>query len=370
MATYRYLLCDLLTDQVLAHVPLTGVSFDRRLSRTGSLSGTLEAPTRELLRIGRLLHDYAGRSALWVERDGALWWGGIPWTVVPQQAERGPVTVSVTAATFDSYAHHRRLYADAKYFAVDQGVIIPDLWRRIQADASGNIGVVAEDQPTGILRDRTYLATDHQWVGDLIEDLGDVIDGPEHTIDVYLDGAGNRVKRLRVAQTIGVPDVRHVFQRAAAGGGRILEWEKAADAVDGGTAFRAKGNATGTEGNAGEAVPIPMSDLVERTDLLEAGWPRLDVTEDYSDVTEKATLDGYAEGLAARRGGAIPTSGYTVSVAGTGWNPNRIGDPVRIRLRDDWHDTTTDLQVRPVGCQVTPGEKGQPEKVKLLFGED
>jgi len=366
---YRYLLCDLLTDQLLAQVPLTGVSFDRRISRTGSLTATLEASTPNLLRIGHTLFDYAGRAALWVERDGALWWGGIPWTVIPTQAERGPVTLSVTAATFDSYAHHRRLYADRSYTAVDQGVIIPDLWRAIQSDSSGDIGMVAEDQPTGVLRDREYLESDHQWVGELIENLGDVIDGPEHTVDVYNAGDGTRVKRLRVAQTLGSPEVRHVFQRTH-GGGRILEWEKAADAVDGGTAFRAKGNATGDAGNAGEAAPIPMSDLVERTDLLDAGWPRLDVTEDYSDVTDKDTLDGYAEGLAVTRGGAIPTSGYTVDVTGTEWNPNRIGNPVRIRLRDDWHETVTDLLVRPVGCTVTPGEKGQPEKVKLLFGEE
>lgn len=366
---YRYLLCDLLTDQVVAELPLSGVSFDRRISRTGSLSGSIEASSPELVRIAKLAHAYAGRSALWVLRGEALWWGGIPWTVIPTQAERGPVRVSISAATFDSYAHHRRLYRDKGYVATDQGVIIPDLWREIQSDAAGDIGVVAEDQPTGVTRDRTYLAQDHPYVGKLIEDMGDVIDGPEHTIDVFMDN-GVRTKRLRVARHLGSTQVQHVFERASRSGGRIIEWEKAADAVDGGTAFQAKGNATGTEGNAGEAAPVPMSDLVERTDLLDAGWPRLDVSEDYSDVTRLSTLNGYAQGMAATRGGAIPTSGYTVDVTGSGWNPNRVGDLVRLRLRDEWHDTVTDLTVRPVGCEVTPAEKGQPERVKLLFGED
>lgn len=370
MATYRYLLCDLLTDRPIAYLPLTGVSFNRRISRTGSLSGTLEAPTKELVRIARLTHAYAGRSALWVYRDAALWWGGIPWTVVPSQAENGPVKVTIAAATFDSYAHRRRLYADAHYVNVDQGAIIPDLWNRIQADGSADIGMVADPQPTGVLRTRSYYASDLPYAGKLIEDLGDVIDGPEHTIDVYRDGAGNRVKRLRLAEQLGAPDVRHVFQRAARGGGRIVEWEKVADAIDGGTAFVAKGNSTGTEGNAGQPAPALMSTLVERGDLLDAGWPRIDVAEDYSDVTQIGTLNGYAEGLAASRGGAIPTSGYTVDVTGTDWSPNSLGDPVRMRIRDDWHETTTDTTVRPVGCEVTPSQKGQPEKVKLLFGED
>lgn len=370
MSTYRYLLCDLLTDQIIAQVPLSGVSFERRISRTGSLSGTLECSTPDLVRMGRLMHAYAGRAALWVYRDAALWWGGIPWTVVPSQAERGPVRVSVSAATFDSYAHRRRLYTDAAYVNEDQGAIIPDLWRRIQADPSGDIGMVAEDQPTGILRNRTYYAADLPYVGKLVEDLGNVIDGPEHTIDVYVDGDGARVKRLRVGARLGTTEVRHVFERAALGGGRILEWEKVADAVDGGTAFTAKGNTTTTEGNAGEAASALMSDLVERDDLLAEGWPRIDVTEEYSDVSQVSTLNGYAEGMAATRGGAIPTSGYTVNVDGTGWSPNSLGDSVRVRIRDDWHETTTDQTVRPVGCQVTPAQKGQPEKVKLLFGED
>ena len=112
MTTYRYLLCDLLTDTPLASLPLSGVSFDRRISRVGSFSGRLEASTPALVALGKLAHAYAGRSALWVYRDNSLWWGGIPWTVQPRQGPRGGVEVAVQAATFDSYAHHRRLYAD------------------------------------------------------------------------------------------------------------------------------------------------------------------------------------------------------------------------------------------------------------------
>lgn len=376
--TYRYLLCDLLTDAPISSLPLTGVSFGRRISRTGSLTGTLSCPTPGLIDVGRLLYAYAGRAALWVYRDNALWWGGIPWTVTPQQGQRGPVQVSVSAATFDSYAHHRRLYADKTYAGVDQGVIIPDLWRTIQGDTlptgasapagAGDIGVVAEDQPTGVLRDRTILATDMAYVGKLIEDLGDVIDGPEHTIDVYLDSDGNRVKQLRVADLLGadgagnLTDPRFVFSRAAGGmGGNVLEWDRTADAVDGGTLFQTRGTSNGTD-------PVPFSDPVTRADLLAEGWPLLDVTADHSDVTEQGTLDGHAQALAQEQGGAEHVSGYTVRVGDTGWSPNRLGELVRIKLRDDWHDS--DTTVRPVGVDVTPAERGRPETVKLILGDE
>ena len=368
MPTYRYLLCDLLTDQPIAEPPLSGVQFTRRISRTGDLSATLTAVNTDTVRAARLLHRYAGRAALYVYRDSAIWWGGIPWSVVPAQDKRGGVVVQVQAATFDSYAHHRRLYANKTYTQVDQGVIIPDLWRTIQLDARGDIGVYADDQPTGIPRDRTYLASEMAYVGKLIEDLGDVIDGPEHTIDVYADEHGNRVKRLRLGQRLGLDEPRAVFQRAVRGGGRVLSWKHASDAVDGGTVFQTRGDSP--NGNVGEDVEPLMSQRVEATELLAAGWPLLDVTQDYSGVSESATLDGHAHGLRARQSGAQQISSYTVQTGTTDWSPNRVGDPVRLKLHDLWHDPPVDLTVRPVGCTVRAAEADAPETIDLLFGDD
>lgn len=364
---YRYLLCDLLTDRLLAVLPLRGVSFDRRISRTGSLQATMEAVNTAQVNVARTLYEYAGRSALWVYRDGALWWGGIPWTVIPSQGTRGGVTVSVQAATFDSYAHHRRLYADTTYTQADEGVIIPDLWRRIQDDPRGNIGMVANDQPTGVRRDATYLASEHTMVGQIIEDLGDLVDGAEHTVDVFVDGAGNRVKRLRVETQLGLAVPRAVFQRAVSGGGRVTDWEHTADATGGGTTFQTRGDAP--NGNVGEDKEPLLSARVDRLDLLGNGWPLLDVTADYAGVTDTAALDSYAQALAQTGGGAQPTSSYTVEVGNTGWSPNRVGDVVRIKLHDLWHPGV-DLTVRPVGCEVTAPDGTAAESVKLLLSED
>lgn len=380
---YRYLLCDLLTDRIVTELPLSGVSFDRRLCRTGSLSGTLTAGNARAVETARLLYGYAGRSALWVYRDDALWWGGIPWTVTAGQDSRGAVQMQVQGATFDSYAHRRRLYQDVIYADIDQGWIIADLWRRIQADPSGNIGVKtltadassgyigaeATLWTTGVRRDRTWLASDLNYVGKLIEDLGDVIDGPEHTIDVYADTDGIRHKDLRVASQLGSSEPRTVFQRAITGGGRVVDWTHVADAVDGGTAFETRGGPDPYYANAGEDQPPLMSRRVDRDDLLAAGWPRLDVTADYSDVTDIYTLWGYRDALAASNGGSLPTSDYNVQVGNSGWTPSRLGDAVRIKMADLWHDGT-DVTVRPVGCEVTAPSNDAAESVHLLLSED
>jgi hypothetical protein len=314
------------------------------------------------------MYENAGRTALWVLRDGQCWWAGIPWTVTPTQGERGPVQLQVQAATFDSYAHHRLLPESRAFLGADQGYIISSLWRLIQEDPRGNIGVRAFDHLTGVPRDRIYRVEDGQYVGKLIEDLGDVIDGPEHTIDTYIDAAGNRVKALRVRQELGQRSPRVVFQRAARGGGRVLKWERSADAVDGGTRFLVRGDAR--QSNVGtEQLPL-MSDPVEASELLATGWPLLDRIEDRPGVVLKDTLDGYAQAMADQYAGAPKTAGYTVQVGNTGWSPNRIGDAVRIKLQDEWHDTGEDLTVRPVGCQVTAPNGATPETVKLLLGDE
>lgn len=379
MPAYRYVLCDLLTDRLVAQLPLSGVSFDRRISRTGSLQAQLNATTPQLIGAGKLLFAFAGRAALYAYRDNELWWGGIPWTVTPKQGQRGGVTLDLQAATFDSYAWHRELYADRTYSQVDQGVIIPDLWRTIQAAAptdangtswagAGNIGVVAADQPTGVLRDRTYLVADKAKVGQLVEDLGDVIDGPEHTIDVYADDQGNRVKRLRIGTPkLGLTEPRTVFQRAVRGGGRLLEWSHTADAVDSGTVFQTRGDAP----DGGGEDPT-LSDRLVASELLASGWPLLDASEDRPGTTELDTLNGWAAAMRQQYAGQVKTSTYTVQVGTTGWSPNRLGDPVRIKLADAWHDQPedADLTVRPVGVKVTAADRGTPETVDLLFGDD
>jgi hypothetical protein len=159
-----------------------------------------------------------------------------------------------------------------------------------------------------------------------------------------------------------------VFQRAVRGGGRLLEWGHTADAVDSGTTFQTRGDAP----DGGGSDEPTLSTRVFASDLLAAGWPLLDASEDRAGTTDLATLDGYAEALRQQHAGAVETSSYTVQVGDTGWSPNRLGDPVRIKLDDLWHDQPEDMDrtVRPVGVRVQAAEKGTPETVELLFGDE
>ena len=365
---YRYILCDLLTDRVLAHLPLSGVSFSHHLSRTGDLQAGLEATTPEQVGLAKLMHAYAGRSALYVIRNSSVWWGGIPWTVQAQQGERGAVSVRLQAATFDSYAHHRRLRATVRYDQVDQARIIADLWDRLQSDPRGNIGVRTDVPLTGVKRDREYLGADLNEYGKLIEQLGDVEGGPEHTIAVYLDGAGNRVKQLRVANRIGSAEPTAVFTRARRAGGRVLQWTDTADMVESGTTFQTRGDAP--QGNVAEEKEPLLSPVLEATSLLDAGWPLLDMVEDHTGVQRMGTLREYAEGMRTMYAGPMRARDYVVQVGSSGWSPAKLGDAVRMKLSDLWHTPAVDLVVRPVAVKVTAASRDGDEQVQLTLEGD
>lgn len=372
---YRYILTDLITDQVLAVLPLTGVSFSRAISRPGSFTGTLNATTPELVQVAKLAYRQTGAAALWVERDGAIWWGGIVWTTQVGQSERGPVQLQLQAATFDSYAHRRILYVDKTYTQVGQNLIVKDLWDTMQAMPdvwpAANIGVDTSNITTpGTPRDRTYKVSDLNDVGKLIEDLGDVIGGPEHTILTYYSPEGDRVKELVADFRIGLTEPRHVFQRVARGGGRIVSWGHTNDATLGATNTVTRGDAP--NGNVGEDVD-PLMSAFWVSDAsptsIDAGWPLYVLTADYPGVSDKDTLDQYAQAMLQQAHRSVATSAYTIEVGNSGWNPNRLGDAVRLKLTDDWHDND-DLTVRPVGCTVTPPEKGRQEQIVLAFEDE
>lgn len=365
---YSYLLCDLLTDQRVATLPLSGVSFGRRIGYAEAITGTLAVPDAQSVMLARAVRAFTGRSSLYVFRNGALWGGGIVWSTPLTKDGRGNLTMTLNAATFESYAFHRDIREDITYTGVDQGVIVPDLWRRMQANPAGDIGVQAVDQPTGILRDRTYLDSDATKYGQRLTELADVIDGgpgPEWTIDVQADaGTGARTKTLRVGSPLGAGgDPVATFS-----GNKVRTWTETTDAIDGGTSFRTRGAAP--EGDASVAQQPLMSTAHDADDLLARGWPQLDRTDDYADVIVPATLESYAAGLRVREAGAQTVNAYTVNVEGTTWQPNQLGLPVRIRLKDLWNTPAVSRIVRPVGFKVTAADRSTSERVELIFDDE
>lgn len=359
--TYRALFCDLRTDRVVDSLPLTGVQFDDYIGKPGQLRATVPLPDRDLAARARTALQ-PGRTAVWLERDSDLWWGGILWTCTPSGDEQGRMRVEIQAGTFDSYLDHRVLSTDLSATGMDQFDIVRALIDHIQDQDGGDIGIEYARERSGVRRDQSYAFTDVARVRELVDRLAALENGFEWRIHCYRDpSTARRVKLLQ----LGHPKIRAgaseiVLDRP----GPLLSYNIPSDATVQANVWIARG-ASGNTNQAADSLPT-LSDKKVDTDDLKAGWPRLEGTSDHSSISDKATLDGLATAELARahRPEVIPET--TVRMDDR-ISPALLGATVRLRIHDLWHSEGADLRYRVVGLSVTPPERAKAETAKLYL---
>ncbi|MCX2181087.1 hypothetical protein KV205_11170 [Streptomyces sp. SKN60] len=376
---YRAIFCDLLTDQTLDILPLRDVSIDDYIGKAGSLSGTIPIPNKEIA--DRVKKVREGRTAVYLERGGDLWWGGIVWTTTLQSSGRGVLTLGVQAATFDSYASRRRIRTDAISFTTptDQLDIARRLWAELdlQDDPSvppeegkepRRLGITFGNEkspPETPLRTASWRNGDETVYLDAIEQLASLEKGFEHQILVYRDpNDGRRVRQLR----LGSPKINNgaadlVFDRP----GSILSYSFPYDATRGGTTALARG--ASTNANAGtESRPIYPAKQQLATDLLADGWPLLDLSSDHNEVTDTLTLDSLAFRELDDARGTVVIPAISIHLDGI-VPPALLGRFARVRITDEWFSEGLDTRYRIIGVKVTPPERGRPDTAELYLEE-
>jgi hypothetical protein len=358
--TYRLLICDLRSDQLLDVLPVQGVSLDDYIGKTGRLTGTVPIPNTAIAaRARRAL--VPGRTAVWVERNREIWWGGILWTLSLASDERGRLGVQLQCGGWESYLYRRLLLTSQEAVQADQLDIARGLLDYVQTTPGGDIGITYDTATSGTLRDRTFSRYDLSTVGDLLDQLGAVEGGFEWRIASHRDADGRRIKTLR----LGAPTIRTgTSDIVLTHPGPITAYTWPLDATALATAWQSRG-ASINNNQAITSYPLTSPVLIDDTAIGE-GWPRLDGASDYSAVERQATLDAHAraDATAARSPAQIPE--ITVRLDGT-LTPALLGATVRIRIRDLWHPDTLDARFRVVGLSLTPPERGRPETATLYL---
>lgn len=360
MTAYRMLVCDLRSDRLLDVLPVQGVAVDDYVGKVGRLTGTVPIPNREIADRARATLA-PGRTAIWLERDRGIWWGGILWTVNVVSSERGFVSAQIQAGGWASYLYRRHLYDSFTAEQVDQFDIARGLLDYVQATPGGNLSIAYDQHNSGVLRDRTYSRYDLPTVGELVDALAGAERGFEWHIASYRDGTGRRVKRLRLGHPViraGVADV--VLDHP----GPVLSYAWPTDATTRATAWQSRGASVNTDQSL-TSYPLTSPVLVD-DDAITAGWPRLDGTSDYPTVERQATLDAHA---AADHAAALapPTVPEVTVRLGEGIGPRLLGATVRLRIRDLWWPGGLDTRYRVLGLAVTPPERGRPETARLYL---
>jgi hypothetical protein len=379
--SYRYLFCDLLTDQPLTTLELSGVSFERRIIEPGAFRATIPIPNATVAAKVRKVFPREdqwpppagpGRVICHVYRDGLLWGSYIIWQVTPSGDERGNVSLDLQGASLESYLYRREIWADQSYTMIDQVTIAQQLITSMQSDTPGNIGLVtvATTQPGApppVSRTRSYKGSEAATYGDRLAELANADQGFEYYIRTTDDGTTRAREFVTGYPKLGNPKsaANLMFSQP----GSVIGWSYSNDATSAATRWRARGDSVGDQ-------PV-VSAIAQADTLLNAGWPYLDRTVDHQGSTDTVTLGTYANHQAAVYSGAVRIPQITVRLdAGSSFFPNRLGDYARITIVDDWWPLdasgapTFAHTWRVVGIEVTPAQRGTPEQATLIFEEN
>lgn len=379
MAKYTYRFADLLTDRDLCELELSGVKFDRRIIQPGQFSGSISVTDPFTAQSVRAI--VPERTLCHVYRDEELWGTYIIWQKQSKTADRGAVQFTFQGSSLESLLYRRIIATDIVFSHVDQIDIAKTLIQNMQLGiapfaSAADYGIDTQAGNSGVIRDRSYFLSDAASVGQRIEELSDVDNGFEYMIDVYVNpSTGERVRLWKWGYpTLGQSDVAWSFEQP----GNITNLTITEDASEAGTAFWARGDATGEDSTEEQRALITPTPVLA-TEFLSRGFPQIDVVADYSSVTDLTTLAGYATWWAENRSGVTLIPEIEVRPNNEDFqiiSPGRLGDYANISVVNIYYPLNDDGSpsysghYRIVGIEVSPGERGSQEKMKLVIAQD
>jgi hypothetical protein len=357
--TYRYLFADLLTNDILAELPLTGVSFTQQLNQAGALQGHLLLSGMATAEFNVNASTIPGRTGLYVDRNGILIWGGVIWGRTYNSADQ---TLNLVAREFESYFERRRITTTIDFTNIDQLVIARTIMNTAQTPPEGDIGVIVGSETSGVLLSRTYYNYELKGVYNAIQDLSRGEDGFDFNIQVSYDPITNEPLKTLI---LGYPRTGTVYDPTDPEAlvfefpaGNIVEYEYPEDgAIAANTVY-----ALGAGSNEGKLIETAQDAV-----LLADGWPLLEEQANYSDVTDATYLQELATGQVL----AVAYPPTTIKVVVPAYatpelGDYQIGDDARLVIQDERFPGTLDAIYRIVGLSVQPGEDG-PERVTLTL---
>lgn len=358
--SYTYLVADMRGGTILDELPLTGVSFDKRLNDTGSLRGQLRVDDPGIrAREPRLLTE-PGRAAIYVDRDGELLWGGIIWT---SRYSAGNSTLEIGAADFLSYFEHRRVLRHpvvpdsvVSYVDTDQMAILRGLLEIVQSHPGGDLDLELRGPATsGIRRTVDYAAGELKPVADALRDLANADNGFDFAMDVEYGPDGRPVRFLRLGYPrLGQPGSPYVWEYGA----NLVDFTWPRDAASMATRMFAQGTSDADR---------PLLAVAEDTAAYANGWMLIEDAASQLDTRDRALVDAQAQGELAARRRPVVLPEITVRadldpVVGT----YSVGDDVRLVIDDPFFaGDHVDMTFRLLSLAVTPGDDGGQEVATL-----
>jgi hypothetical protein len=371
MATqYRYLFADLITNDILAELPLTNVQFTQVLNTPGSFNGTILGSDARELGYDITASTEPARTVIYVDRDGVLIWGGIIWL---RTWDTDSQHFTFNAREFGSYFERRRITGALMdnnqalvYSDEDQLFVAQDLMNLAQSVTGGDIGIVVPTNTSNVLVTRIYYDYEYKDVWGAIKDLSNQQDGFDFNIDVAYD---SNLEPRKYAHT-DYPYRGTAFNAASPSAlvfefpGNIVAYEWPDDgSITSNTMY-----GIGPQSNEAKI----RATAVSPTNQIAAGYPLLEDTVSYTDQYDPDLL--YQQTLGEVTAKQLPVvtpkiviPAYIDPVLGS----YKTGDECLLRITDDRFPNDGSgfgysAVKRIVSISVSPGEDG-PERVTLTL---
>lgn len=381
MATYRYLTTDLLTNTVIAELPLTGVTWSQALNDAGSFSGHMMLSDSRITNVlgtynssNEFTLDYVttpSKTGLYVERDGVIVWGGIIWS---RQYDSTSQTMSLGAREFESYLQRRR-FSETKAWVTgtDQSTIVKYLLDSMNSAPYGDIGIsTSAVTAMGQVIPNVFVAYDYQKsvIFDVIRQLSQ--QAAPYGFDFSINCAYDINKNI--TRTFNVFYPRKGLGVSANYNNPMLEFPSVMSKYsypEDGTNLTNRLFGFGAGSSEGQYIST-----VQQPSSFAEGFPLLEDTYSYTQVPDPRMVDALTAGQVAAR--SVPVVVLSASwfptvdpVTNEPVSPNigdfALGDFFRIRITDDRFPQTLDTALRLSKFDVAVGDNGTAEVISGSF---
>ncbi len=359
---YTYWLYDLVSGKEIDAFPLKNVTFSTRLNDVGHLTAMLPLRDPGVQELQPKANLQLSRTALYIDRDGTLVWGGIVWT---RRYSSKDETVQIAGADFLTYLQHRHLTAKKVYTAQSPQAVAQDLiaWSKLAGGGDIDLRVATVGASPQVVT-QTWQPWDFKGLAEALHDLASTAPGFDMAVDVaWVQGVPTKTltlsypRRGRTAPSTGL-----VWEYPA---GNIDSYEWAEDGtLMAGTVY---------EVGAGSCAAMLVA-TGSTPSLIDAGYPLLEAVQPRKDVSDPTRLAAHATADAAAFAAPVALQEVTIRAGMTpvlgSYTP---GDDARFRITDPWFPQPAaggagfDGYLRLLQIEVTP-QDAEGERVVLATG--
>jgi hypothetical protein len=360
MATYRYIVADMLTGAPLEELPLDCESFSQHIGgEVGSTSGKLA--------LGSVRFDWRAatterRTTLNILRDDHLVvWGG---PIMKRHPVNNGDAVDLSAESWEGYLARRRIKSTLNYTTTDVFDIVRGIIAAIQAVPGGNVGMTVDAGLAGYAQTISYADYARVKVLDELKRLAEIAPNFEWYISVNRDPTTGIFRpHLNLAAPAFATDLPPIVAEFP---GNVITYDYP---EDGGRAANA---VTGI--GKGDGVSMLIDEEVDSLGELARGYP---IYEDELSIKEEDNLARLQ--ARTRTDLAVRLLDYvvpTVDLRGDidpAFGSYPLGIACRLRATSLYHPATTadepglDLLRRVTGWTVKPSAAGRQEQVTLAL---